>query len=424
MNRKIIRYYYHTQGVLLSLPPLSSEQERTERKKASAATWIDASRQARSRSSRRLKPFAPYGKARRNPSQRGETMIRTLKALPVAAGVATALLFTASVARAEDEKKPTINVFGFLQAQVDGTTGNDTSRFFIRRSRVGIKGEINEKITYQVLNEFSAATSGLRDAFITYTKGGNSPLFRIGEFKTSYSFEQIHPDETLPLIERAIAVDELATNHDRDTGFAIMSPYQGSFSKADPTMFAYSIALQNGAGRNVSAAKATKLLSARVLLTPTVNHPIAGGQVSFGFSTRQGSVTNLIGSATGALAERERYGIEFGYLHPKWRLQGEYLWGNDLSAGGATLERNGYYLTLGRRLKENVEVLLRYEGYTPDSTLPSIHRTTLGVAYELSKNAAWYLGYEFIEGSSAGLTGGATPPTNGSGLRFRTTVRF
>jgi len=355
-------------------------------------------------------------------------MIRTRKTLPMMVGVTSTLLFSAAIARAEDkpeEKKPTAVVTGYVQAQAESTNGNDTSRFLLRRVRLGVKGDITEKISYTILNEFTATTSGLRDAFITYTKGGNSPLYRFGQFKTSYSFEQIHPDEMLPLIERAIVVDELATNHDRDMGFAIMSPYQGSFSKATPTTLAYSLALMNGAGRNQSTAKATKLLSARILFTPTANHPIADGHLSFGFSMRQGSVTNLGGSTGGAaLAERERYGFEAGYVSPRWRVQGEYLFGNDLNAAGsATLKRDGYYLTVGRHLRAPVEVLLRYEGYSPDSTLPSIHRTTLGVAYEVSKNAAWFLGYEFLAGTTT-LSGSATPPTAGSGLRFRATVRF
>ncbi len=355
-------------------------------------------------------------------------MIRTLKALPMMVGVVGSLLLSVSMARAEDkpeEKKPTANVYGYIQAQAESTNGNDTSRFFLRRARIGVKGDITDKVSYSIINEFTAATSGLRDAFITYTKGGNSPLFRFGQFKTSYSFEQIYGDENLPLIERAIAVDELATNHDRDLGFAIQSAYQGSFSKADPTVFAYSVSLMNGAGRNQSTAKATKLLTGRVLFTPTANHPLADGQLSVGFSTRQGSVNNLNTLVGGvALAERERYGLELGYVNPLWRVATEYLWGNDMNpAGTATLKRAGYYFLVGRHVRDNVEFLLRYEGYTPDSTLATIHRTTVGVAYDLSKSATWYLDYEFLNGATT-LAGGATPPTAGSGLRFRATVRF
>jgi len=279
-----------------------------------------------------------------------------------------ALLVASSAAFAEDEeKKPTINPYGFIQAQAEGTNGNDTSRFFIRRARFGLKGDINDKFTYNILNEFAVSTGQLRDAYITYTKGGNSPLYRFGQFKTAYSFEQLHPDETLPLIERSIVVDELGSNHDRDMGFAIMSPYQGSFSKADPTVFAYNLSVMNGAGRNTSTAKATKLWTGRILITPTANHPIADGHISFGFSMRQGSVTNANVSLGGSpLKERERYGFEAGYVSPKWRLQGEYLWGNDLDAAGTTtLERKGYYITAGHHLREAVEILLRYEGFTP-----------------------------------------------------------
>jgi hypothetical protein len=271
-----------------------------------------------------------------------------------------------------------VQVFGFLQSQFESTSAQHQSRFFIRRARVGVRGKLDHGFSYEVHTNLDDTRGVLRNAWIDYTAPSGtllSPVVRFGQFKLPYSLEALKDTgATTPFVERAIAVDQLGFNHDRDAGIALYSRRDEQRQRP----FEYFFSLTNGAGRNQFVATSTKLFAGRIQLNSTQTRPFIGGNLAVGFSTRQGAVRNL-NLATDVQQENERYGVDLEYVRRKLRLRGEYLWGRNQER-----HPEGYYGLLGYRVSEPLEMLLRYEGYTADIQGPSVHRTTLGMTYRFS----------------------------------------
>lgn len=309
--------------------------------------------------------------------------------------------------------KPRTEVYGFLQSQYETTSGHNNSAFLVRRARIGVRGTLDHNFNYAILNSFedgsNAGNAGgvIRNAFIEYRGFGHSastPVLRFGQFKNAYSLEALEDAAITPFVERGIAVEQLAVNHDRDMGIGLYTPENPNRS------YAYNVSVMNGSGRNRPTAAGTKLVTARFQLNTTEKHPFLHGNLALGFSTRQGSVMNL-NRPVGSQQENEHYGIDLEYKNRHFRTRAEYLWARD----GAN-HREGFYTMLGYHLSHPVELLGRYEGYSPNTGAPSVHRTTLGMTYFFSKVTEAYLNYEFIDGTA--------PSGQSSGLRLRLTTRF
>ena len=302
---------------------------------------------------------------------------------------------------------PRAQVFGFLQSQFESTSPQETHRFLMRRVRLGVRGQLEKDIVYELQADLASSSNILRNVWIDYTGlrgGAGTPFFRFGQFKLPYSAEAIDSGAVTPFVERAIVVDQLAFNHDRDTGI-------GLFSKPDAERpYGYALALVNGNGRNQFVASPNKLVVARLQLNTPKSHPVLGGTVAVGFATRQGHVANFTLPIDQQI-EDERYEVDFDYQSKLWRLRGEYLWGRNQA-----LKPSGYYSFLSYRPGAAWEALFRYEEYTSGSQGPSVHRTTLGVSYLFSKNTKGMLNYEFVDGNA--------PNNQGSGLRLRLQTLF
>jgi hypothetical protein len=248
----------------------------------------------------------------------------------------------------------------------------------------------------------------LRNAWIDYTgwrAGPWSPTLRFGQFKLPYSLEAIESSTNLPLVERAFVVEQLAINHDRDTGIQL-------FTRNDADRpYAYQLSFTNGAGRNQFSATRNKLFAGRVQVNTPRNRRVLGGNVALGVSTRQGHVENL-NLPAGSRAEDERYGVDLDYLAGRWHLRGEYLWGRNDDR-----HPRGYYGLAAYRLLPDLELVGRYEGFSSDNEDgDGGHRTTLGVSYFFSRNTKAMLNYEFLNGRA--------PGDLRSGVRFRLQTLF
>jgi hypothetical protein len=306
-------------------------------------------------------------------------------------------------------------VFGFLQFQFENTRTQERSRFLIRRARVGVHGTLDRGFRYEIHTNLDDARGPLRNAWIDYTAprgGADRPTFRVGQFKLPYSLEAlVDSGATTPFIERALAVDLLSFNHDRDIGVGVYSqatPRNGNDAPERP--FLYFLSLTNGAGRNQFVATANKLFAGRIQFNTVKGHPFLGGRLAVGFNTRLGRVQNL-NLPAGQQREDERYGFDLEFVTPQWRLRGEYLWGRNQAK-----RPEGFYALLGYRPSKTLELLARYEGYSPDALEPSAHRTTVGLTYFWSKSAQMLINYEFLSGRS--------PIEEASGLRLRVQALF
>jgi hypothetical protein len=303
---------------------------------------------------------------------------------------------------------PSTQVFGFLQTQYETTSGNNDSRYFVRRARVGVRGTLDKGFRYEIHGNLDDSQGMLRNAWIDYhfpREFLHTPILRFGQFKLPYSLEALkETGATTPLIERGIAVDQIGFNHDRDSGIALYTP-------ANPhRSYEYFLSLTNGSGRNQFGANSSKLFAGRVQWNTTPKHPFFGGALAIGFATRQGSVRNL-NRATAVQQENERYGLDLDYTAKAWHVRSEYLWGRD-----ADRIMEGFYTLVGYRVSPIWDVLVRYEGFSPSRTAASVNKTTLGLTYRISQSAQALLNYEFVAG--------ADPTGQGSGIRLRLQTLF
>lgn len=321
----------------------------------------------------------------------------------------------AGLRKAQEAKKPDstserAQVFGFLQSQYESTSGQGQSRFFVRRARVGVHGKLDHGFSYEIHTNLDDTRGILRNAWIDYTSPSGTlltPVVRFGQFKLPYTLEALKDTgATTPFVERALAVDQMGFNHDRDSGIALYSRRDEHHQRP----FEYFLSLTNGAGRNQFAATSSKLFSGRLQLNSTQDHSLFGGNIAVGFSTRQGEVKNL-NLATDVQQENERYGVDLEYIRQKLRIRGEYLWGRNQAR-----HPEGYYGLLGYQVSNPLEMLLRYEGYSSDTPGPSAHRTTIGLTYRFSPSVQALLNYEFLDGTAPGNTS--------SGLRVRVQTLF
>jgi hypothetical protein len=296
------------------------------------------------------------------------------------------------------------HVFGWVQSQFENTNENARSRLFLRRVRLGVQGTFDDRFGYRIDADLSTPGGLLRDTFIEYL-GWPGGSVRFGQFKVPYSLEALDSGMVLPLVERALVVDQLAFAHDRDFGIGIASLPQARGP------LSYAVAVFNGAGRNQPAATSThKLLAGRVEVHTPAGKKSLGGRLALGLATRQGEVVDL-NRPVGARIEGERYGGDFDYLGKHLHIRAEYLFGRDRKR-----TPSGYYGLLDYKIRPDLEAVARYEGLDLGNGAPGLHRTTLGLNYAISKNTRAQLNYEFLSGT-ASLVGK-------SGLRIRLQTVF
>src|SRR5688572_12593099 len=86
---------------------------------------------------------------------------------------------------------PKVQLYGYLQSQYEDTTAAGTTRLFIRRARVGVRGDLQDGFGFDLMIDAAANTGVLRNAWIEYRglQGAAASNLRFGQFKLPYSLE-------------------------------------------------------------------------------------------------------------------------------------------------------------------------------------------------------------------------------------------
>jgi len=265
---------------------------------------------------------------------------------------------------------------------------NDKSinSFDIRRARLSLKGELNQKIAYLFQADFAGSAAKLLDATVEY-KISKFLKLTGGQFKIPFSLENITTDTKLETINLSQVVEALAARSNdiignqngRDVGVQI----GGEINK-----FSFATAIVNGSGINVADTNKQKDLVGRIIISPIK-------ELSLGGSFYQGRYA-LNSSREG---ERNRTGLEFTYIVDQFDLKGEYIKGND----GST-RKEGWYLQAGYFfLPKTFQSVAKIDVYNSNVAKANndVKRYTLGANWYFNPAAFWQFGYERCQGLNA-----------------------
>ena len=267
-------------------------------------------------------------------------------------------------------------VVGYIQPQFnsfffgDDANGNAVkpSSFLFQRARIGILGSIPYDISYYVMAELSPVAGGpmLLDAFVSYAPLGKYFKVSMGQFKSPFGLEVNTPCFALHTIERSVVTNQLSTPL-RELGIMFL----GAVGK-ERDVFSYSVAILNGTGINHLDDNNNKDIAGRIVGAPI-------DWIKVGLSYRSG-MSGLINSA-GDQKKRTRYAADLTVEKMGFRLQGEYIWGEDeglfaATGGGCgkstleldTYKKNGFWAHIMYMTPWGIEPIVKYEMYQPNGT--------------------------------------------------------
>jgi len=267
-------------------------------------------------------------------------------------------------------------IVGYIQPQFNSfffdndVNGNPVkpSTFLFQRARIGILGSIPYDISYYVMAELSPVAGGpmLLDAFVSYAPVGKYFKVSMGQFKSPFGLEVNTPCFALHTIERSVVTNQLSTPL-RELGLMFL----GSFGK-DRDIVSYKVAILNGTGINHLDDNNNKDIAARIVVAPIE-------WIKVGASYRSGFV-GLINSSSDQ-KKRSRYAADLSVEKMNFRLQGEYIWGEDLglmavTGGGCgkstlaldTYKKNGFWAHIMYMTPWGIEPVIKYESYSPGGT--------------------------------------------------------
>ncbi len=266
----------------------------------------------------------------------------------------------------------TVNLYGLAQARhtyvFPPENTMPTSNFDIHRARLGVKGNVFEYGSYNVLYQFNGST--LLDA---WGRMDLAPVgFQLGQFKTPFGYEYLQSSGEILTIDRAMCIEgRVALGPlglvppmipQRDIGLMIDANFTfGEYGWVRPAFMAY-----NGAGINAADADSEKDLMFGVFANPINMEFFKGFQVFGGYVMAK----TLFAPST--YTDITAYGGGMAFEHPMFTFQGEYItdqFDNDPTIDADDVTTLGYYAEASYRWYPGagwlhaVEPLVKYDYY-------------------------------------------------------------
>ena len=207
----------------------------------------------------------------------------------------------------------------------------------IKRARLGIKGKLSKNFSYKFENDFAKNASKIKDAYISYD-GINNSQFKIGQFKQSFSLEELTSSNNITFMDRSVAIGDVPSRSVGLQGATYGNNWQvtagifgeetGNESRKDDS--AYSGSLRSSYAPINSNNKLIHLGVASTITSKNRNTVDAGS-----------------GNITANKIDKETlYGAEFALGLNSLSLQGEYIINNTVYDKNAL--GNGLATTTGK----------------------------------------------------------------------------
>lgn len=308
----------------------------------------------------------------------------------------------------------------FLNDQSD-VDDKATSQFKIRRARIGLKGDVHEWVSYNIVGAFEGAfkkavteitpddpkTPEDESAVTTDTMDSNARLWhayidfkphdliglRVGQFKYPFTLEGLEATPDRAPILRAEAINGIAGkliskgSGFRDIGAQLFGTWKG------PIGVSYTVAFFNGTGINANDNNNKKDVAFRLDLSP-IEGLTLGGSAFRGWAEARGQdAVDEVGFGAHAEYLNKSLGL---HLRAEW-LQGKFDVPATDTAPATEAKPWGWYVQGGYAMPfhKPLEALVRYDFYEEDKNKDdtTLGTVTVGTRYVITGKTRIALNY-------------------------------
>ena len=287
-------------------------------------------------------------------------------------------LLTGNSLWAQDTQKEKVSLIPKITAMANVRYSYDDQPkvdhgFDVRRVRLGLKGNLHEKLDYCIQAEYETSVKVL-DAYLRW-KIRPEINFQVGEFKVQHSQETLYGPTSWLVIENPAAVARLNGYNDlsgikangRDIGLMF---YGSTIQKEGFDVFNYSLAVFNGSGINMKDENKQKDVATFLRIKPLKQISVTGGYYAGSYGARHQEHTRNRASA----------GVE--WKDSRLTLRSEYLWGKT-----SATHSNGVYAQAAYKVHKMVQPVLSYDYFEPDKDGDAYqHNVQVGVNITPIKN--------------------------------------
>ena len=276
-----------------------------------------------------------------------------MKKTTIAAMMALFLL-TSTTAKAEEKSDNKVSLIPKVTGMINlryayDESNKDAQGFDVRRVRLGMKGNLHEKLDYVMQAEY-AGNVRLLDAYLRWKI---APEFnvQVGQFKVHYSMETLGGPANWLVTENPTAVAKLNGYNDlsglashkngRDIGLMF---YGGLIHKELFDVLRYRIGVFNGNGYNLKDNNRKKDVAGMLWINPIRQFSITGSYYYGTYGPRNNDHVRNRASA----------GIE--WKDKKLTVRSEYLWGNT-----AGQHSHGAYAQAAYTINQLIQPVVGYD---------------------------------------------------------------
>ena len=255
--------------------------------------------------------------------------------------------------------------------------------FDLRRVRLGVKGNLHQKLDYVFQAEY-AGNIRILDAYVRWKI---NPAFnmQVGQFKVHYSMETLGGPANWLTTEQAAGVSKLngysdlsgLASHKNGRDIGLM--FYGSFiHKEDFDVLRYRAGVFNGNGINIKDNNRKKDAAAMLWVSPV-------RQLSFTGAYYYGTY-----GPHGADHVRNRASAGVEWKDSKLSVRSEYLWGHT-----SATRQNGVYAQVGYWAHQMVQPVVQYDylKYDTGDGAPYEHNIQVGLNIEPIRQVRIQAGY-------------------------------
>lgn len=221
--------------------------------------------------------------------------------------------------------------------------------FAVANMRLKLSGEFDFGFGYAVQTNFVKSPS-LLDGFM-YHKFNKLLKVQIGQFKAPFSAEELISSSKIDFVNRA-QVNLLALK--RQIGLMVAL-------NTDNKLINFNAGIFNGNGTNTSNDNNNFLYAARLLVKPSI-----GSEDKLEIA---GNGAYSIDSNDKINGKRTVFGADFRLEKSNFLLSSEFIY--QKIENGLVYKSSGYHITAGYKLSDKIQVLGRWDSFTPDLDLQS-----------------------------------------------------
>lgn len=278
--------------------------------------------------------------------------------------------------------------------QIHYSTSDEESTMFIKRARIGAKGDIYEDIKYAFL--FEAANSPyLLQAWIDYNFSSTINL-RVGQYKYPFGIEAYPSATTWKFINPSFITDNITKTLGnsggsfRDIGIQL----NGGYNLAKKAKLNYAFMLLNGNGINKKDDNRNKDIALRSSIT--IDDIFDVGISYFNGKYSKNDLGNFDENSLGFHLQSN-----LNVNNKELRIQGEYILAKYYDQN-KSYRPWGYYFYSTYEVYDNIEAGLRYDYFEKNkfaSDISSFSRITFSAGYYFAQKQRINLNYEIIDDS-------------------------